>query len=46
MPRETILSGSDLPDPSDDYFSSKVNVVKLRDDEVALRPKHMSEMVG
>lgn len=46
MPRERILSGEDLPDPSDDYLSSKVNVPKLRDDEIALRPRHMSEMVG
>ena len=46
MPRETILSGNDLPDPNDDYMSSKVNVVKLRDDEIALRPQHMHEMVG
>jgi Holliday junction DNA helicase RuvB len=52
MPREPILSGSDLPDPddrndpNDDYMSSKINVPKLRDDEIALRPRHMNEMVG
>ena len=45
MPREPILSGDDIPPPDGDYLSSKVNVAKLRDDEVALRPRHMSEIL-
>src|SRR4029078_2134172 len=46
MPRERIISGDDMPDPNDEYFSSKVNVAKLRDDEIALRPRHMNDGLG
>ena len=45
MPRETILSGDDLPEPDRDK-PSLGDATKLRDDEIALRPRHMSEMVG
>jgi Holliday junction DNA helicase RuvB len=47
MPREPIITADDLPDP--DRRPEKVtpeSVSKLRDDEVALRPRHMNEMVG
>jgi Holliday junction DNA helicase RuvB len=39
MPRERILS-------SDDGEASKPRPPKVRDDELALRPRHMHEMVG
>ena len=45
MPRERILSGNsrDTDEPAPE---SRENLAKLRDDEIALRPRHMHEMVG
>src|SRR5690349_15990256 len=46
-PDDESGDGQRKPDEGDDfYFSSKVNMGKLRDDEIALRPQHMNEMVG
>jgi len=45
MPREPILSGTSRE--TDDVSSvSRETLAKLRDDEIALRPRHMHEMVG
>src|SRR3954451_2571370 len=44
MPRETIITAADGPEP--DPLPTTAAFVKLRDDEFALRPRHMNEMVG
>lgn len=48
MPREPIITAADLPEPESDPLrgGSPDAWSKLRDDEIALRPRHMSEMVG
>jgi holliday junction DNA helicase RuvB len=48
MPREPIITAADLPEPDPDPSrgGSPDASSKLRDDEIALRPRHMSEMVG
>ncbi|HEX5471136.1 MAG TPA: AAA family ATPase, partial [Lacipirellulaceae bacterium] len=46
MPRETIITANDLPEPGQPSDSSAELWAKLRDDEIALRPRHMHEMVG
>jgi holliday junction DNA helicase RuvB len=47
MPRETILSAESLQEAAASAeATSRELLTKLRDDEVALRPRHMSEMVG
>lgn len=46
MPRERILSGDMLRDADATRAESRAALSKLRDDEIALRPRHMSEMVG
>lgn len=43
MPRERILSGHDSQDAAP---APRGDLAKLRDDELALRPRHMHEMVG
>ncbi|MEX0612780.1 MAG: Holliday junction branch migration DNA helicase RuvB [Pirellulales bacterium] len=45
MPREPILSG-DGDSIERSRSQPREEFVKLRDDEIALRPRHMSEMVG
>src|SRR3954452_17266968 len=45
MPRETIITAADVPEP-DASPSAPEASVKLRDDEIALRPRQMHEMVG
>ena len=45
MPREPIFSGDDLPPPEPERERSSSGE-KNRDDEIALRPRHMYEMVG
>lgn len=46
MPRERILSGDSLRETAPSPAASREALAKLRDDEIALRPRHMSEMVG
>src|SRR5262245_48528804 len=46
MPRETIRSGEQPPEPGEELPKSAASLARLRDDEIALRPRHMSEMVG
>src|SRR3989304_637052 len=47
MPRETIISGDDLPEPNDDRSLPKADLAgKPREDEPAPRPRHMHERVG
>jgi Holliday junction DNA helicase RuvB len=47
MARETILSAESLRDAAiAAEGTSRETLAKLRDDEIALRPRHMSEMVG
>lgn len=47
MPRETILSADSLREAAAlGDASSRESLAKLRDDEIALRPQRMSEMVG
>jgi holliday junction DNA helicase RuvB len=47
MPRETILSAESLAEAAAvAEATSRELLAKLRDDEVALRPRHMNEMVG
>ena len=47
MPRETILSAESLQEAAAAAeATSRELLTKLRDDEIALRPRHMSEMVG
>src|SRR6476660_405017 len=47
MPREPIFTAADVPepDPRRDALRSS-DPIRQRDDEPALRPQHMSEMVG
>jgi Holliday junction DNA helicase RuvB len=45
MPRERILS-ADSARETDPASEPRQALVKLRDDELALRPRHMHEMVG
>jgi Holliday junction DNA helicase RuvB len=46
MPRERILTGDALPDASPTAASPREALARQRDDEIALRPRHMHEMVG
>ncbi len=48
MPRERILSAENLTEAAANTGEppSREVLAKLRDDEIALRPRHMSEMVG
>jgi len=46
MPREPILSASDPRDSTPQVPATREVVAKVRDDEIALRPRRMSEMVG
>lgn len=46
MPRERILSGDNLREAASNPAASREALAKLRADEIALRPRHMSEMVG
>jgi holliday junction DNA helicase RuvB len=46
MPRERILSGDSLREAAPSPTTDRAALAKLRDDEIALRPRHMSEMVG
>src|SRR4051812_8150622 len=46
MARETILTAADLPEPERPVTLSANSASKRPEDEVALRPRHMSEMVG
>ncbi len=46
MPREPILSADSLRDVAANAPPSREALEKLRDDEIALRPRHMHEMVG
>src|SRR6201988_3563275 len=47
MPRETILTAADVPEPQGQGAASSAEAwAKLREDEFALRPRHMHEMVG
>src|SRR5215213_9418531 len=48
MPRETILSAESVKAAAanSEASLSREAVAKLRDDEIALRPRQMSEMVG
>lgn len=47
MPRERILTGEDLREAAPAAAApSRESLNKLRDDEIALRPRHMHEMVG
>src|ERR1700752_5422187 len=45
MSREPILSGQ-RREANSASPAARENLAKLRDDEIALRPRHMSEMVG
>ena len=45
MPRERILSAESVR-AAEEPASPREALAKLRDDEIALRPRHMSEMVG
>src|SRR5262245_36398651 len=46
MPREPILSADSLREATANTPASREALAKLRDDEIALRPRHMHEMVG
>lgn len=46
MPRERILSADSVRDADSRAANPREELTKLRDDEIALRPKHMHEMVG
>jgi Holliday junction DNA helicase RuvB len=47
MPRETIITAADVPEPErGPGLGGTEPAPKLRDDEIALRPRHMNEMVG
>src|SRR6478672_12755658 len=46
MPRETILTAADVPEPERPGAQLADSAAKPREDEVALRPRHMNEMVG
>jgi Holliday junction DNA helicase RuvB len=46
MPRERILTGESLHAAAPPTAESREALNKLRDDEIALRPRRMSEMVG
>jgi Holliday junction DNA helicase RuvB len=46
MPREPILSAESLREAKQAVPTSREALAKLRDDEIALRPKRMSDMVG
>lgn len=46
MPRERILTGESLREAASPTAESRESLNKLRDDEIALRPRHMHEMVG
>jgi Holliday junction DNA helicase RuvB len=46
MPRERILSADSLRETQQADATSREALAKLRDDEIALRPRHMHEMVG
>jgi holliday junction DNA helicase RuvB len=46
MPRERILSADSVGEAAPDLANPREDLAKLRDDEVALRPRHMHEMVG
>lgn len=47
MPREPIITAADVPEPErQPAFGTAEPTSKLRDDEIALRPRHMNEMVG
>jgi Holliday junction DNA helicase RuvB len=47
MPRETIITAADLPEPDPERSGKPLgDPTANREDEVALRPRHMSEMVG
>ena len=48
MPREPIITAGDLPEPdperSEMHFGDPA--AKPREEDTALRPRHMNEMVG
>lgn len=46
MPREPILSAESLREAQQSDPVTRETLAKLRDDEIALRPRHMNEMVG
>jgi holliday junction DNA helicase RuvB len=46
MPRERILSADSVGEAAPALASPREALAKLRDDEIALRPRHMHEMVG
>jgi holliday junction DNA helicase RuvB len=46
MPREPILSAESLKAAAEHDPTAREALAKLRDDEIALRPRHMREMVG
>jgi Holliday junction DNA helicase RuvB len=46
MPREPILTTNDLREGAQQTPAAREAVTKVRDDEIALRPRRMSEMVG
>src|SRR4051812_21863209 len=46
MARETILTAADLPEPERPVTLSANSASKPREEDVALRPRHMDEMVG
>src|SRR5262245_33085200 len=47
MPRETIITAADLPEPEPGRSGTPLgDPAAKREDEIALRPRHMNEMVG
>jgi Holliday junction DNA helicase RuvB len=46
MPREPILSAESIEAAAPASAPSREALARLRDDEIALRPRHMGEMVG
>jgi Holliday junction DNA helicase RuvB len=46
MPRETILTAADVPEPERQGAPPANSASKRPEEEVALRPRHMNEMVG
>ncbi|MCI0492722.1 MAG: Holliday junction branch migration DNA helicase RuvB [Planctomycetes bacterium] len=46
MPREPILSAESIEAAAPASAPSRETLARLRDDEIALRPRHMGEMVG
>ena len=47
MPRETIFTAADVPEPDPERNGPlPPGLAKPRDEEPALRPQHMNEMVG